>query len=61
MLVWLVKNIHPESKSIAATGLSKVRLDGWCEGMALGSMGMTVEAARECTKYRKEWIALVHM
>ena len=35
---------------------------GWMDGMnvALGSRGMTVEAARPCTKDRKEWRALVH-
>ena len=36
---------------------------GWIFGVnvALGSRGMTVEAARQCTKDRKEWRALVHM
>ena len=29
--------------------------------MALGGRGMTVEAARQCAKDRKEWRALVHM
>ena len=29
--------------------------------MALDSREMTVEAARQCAKYRKEWRALVHM
>ena len=28
---------------------------------ALGNRGMTVEAARQCAKDRKEWRALVHM
>ena len=28
---------------------------------ALGNRGMTVEAARQCTKDRKEWRALVYM
>ena len=28
---------------------------------ALGNRGMTVEAARQCAKDRKEWKALVHM
>ena len=27
----------------------------------LGNRGMTVEAARQCAKDRKEWRALVHM
>ena len=36
---------------------------GWMEGVkvALGNRGMTVEAARQCTKDRKAWRALVHM
>ena len=36
---------------------------GWMDGvkMALGNTGMTVEAARQCAKDRKEWRALVHM
>ena len=36
---------------------------GWMKGVkvALGNVGMTVEAARQCAKYRKEWRALVHM
>ena len=36
---------------------------GWMNGlkMALGSRGMTVEAARQCTIDRKERRALVHM
>ena len=29
--------------------------------VALGNRGMTVEAASQCTKNRKEWRALVHM
>ena len=35
----------------------------WMDGVnvALGGTGMTVEAARQCAKNRKEWIALVHM
>ena len=28
--------------------------------MALGNRGMTVEAARQCAKDRKEWRGLVH-
>ena len=36
-----------------------VRLDG--VKVALRSRGMTVEAARQCAKDRKEWRALVHM
>ena len=36
---------------------------GWMEGVkvALGNRGMTVEAARQCAKDRKEWRAPVHM
>ena len=36
---------------------------GWVDGVkvALGNKGMTEEAARQCTKDRKEWRALVHM
>ena len=36
---------------------------GWMDGVKveLGNRGMTVEAARRCTKDRKEWRALVHM
>ena len=36
---------------------------GWMDGVkvALGNRCMTVEAARQCAKDRKEWRALVHM
>ena len=36
---------------------------GWMHGLnvALGNKGMTVEAARQCAKDRKECRALVHM
>ena len=36
---------------------------GWMDGVkvALGNRGMTVEAARQCAKDRKEQRALVHM
>ena len=36
---------------------------GWMDGVkvASGNRGMTVEAARQCAKDRKEWRALVHM
>ena len=36
---------------------------GWMDGVkvALGNRGMTVEAARQCVKDRKEWRALAHM
>ena len=36
---------------------------GWEDGVkvTLGNIRMTVEAARQCAKDRKEWRALVHM
>ena len=36
---------------------------GWMDGVkvALGNRGMTVQAARQCAKNRKEWRALIHM
>ena len=36
---------------------------GWMDGVkvALDNRGMTVGAARQCAKDRKEWRALVHM
>ena len=36
---------------------------GWMNGVkvALGNRGMTAEAARQCTKDRKEWRTLVHI
>ena len=36
---------------------------GWMDvvEVALGNRGVTVEAARQCAKDRKEWRALVHM
>ena len=36
---------------------------GWMDGVkvASGHRGMTVEAAQQCAKDRKEWRALVHM
>ena len=36
---------------------------GWMDGVkvALGNRGMTVEAARQCAKDRKEWRAVLHM
>ena len=36
---------------------------GWMDGVKVtsGNSGMTVEAERQCAKYRKEWRALVHM
>ena len=43
--------------------LGRPRL-GWMDGVmnvALGNREMTVEAAPQCAKDRKEWRALVHM
>ena len=36
---------------------------GWMDGVkvALGNRGMTVEAARQCEKDRKEWRALLYI
>ena len=36
---------------------------GWMDGVkvALGNRGMTVKAARQCGKDRKEWRALLHV
>ena len=36
---------------------------GWMDGVkvALVNTGMTVEAARQCAKYRKKWRAMVRM
>ena len=36
---------------------------GWMDGVkvALGNRGMTVDAARQCAKDRKEWRSLVHL
>ena len=49
--------------SLAKVGGGRVRERprlGWMDGVkvALGNRGMTVEAARQCTKDRKEWRAL---
>ena len=53
------KGFDGVSKWKASTMETEVRLDGWCEG-GLGATGVTVEAARQCAKDRKEWRALVH-
>ena len=36
---------------------------GWIDDVkvALGNIGMTVEAVRQCAKERKAWRALLHM
>ena len=38
------------------------RMD-WMDGVNVpfGNRGMTLETARQCAKYRKQWRALVHM
>ena len=58
----MVRRVHVDggSKWRSGTWATDVRLDGWCEG-GLGQQIMTVEAARQCEKYQKEWRALVHM
>ena len=42
--------------------LGRPRL-GWMDGVkvALGNIGMTVEAARQCAEDRKWWRALLHI
>ena len=54
------KGVDGESKGVQVRGRPRL---GWMDGvkMALGSRGMTVEAARQCAKDRKEWRALEHM
>ena len=56
------------AKRVLMTGVSGGRVRGrsrlgWMDGVkvSLGNRGMTVEAARQCAKNRKEWRALVHM
>ena len=51
---------------IAVESLERVRGRprlGWMDGVkvALGNRGMTVEAASQCAKERREWRALVHI
>ena len=51
---------------MAAVSGGRVRVRprlGWVDGakVAFDNRGMTVEAARQCAKDRKEWRALVHM
>ena len=55
------KGVDGRSQWRAGTRETEVRLDGWCELVALGKKGMTVEAARQCAKDRIEWRALIHM
>ena len=58
-MVWPV-GVIGRSKWKTSTRETEVRLDGWCE-VALCNRRMTVEAARQCAKDRKEWRALLHM
>ena len=47
-----------------ASRVLMVRLEGlveWMKKVALGSRGITVEAAGPCAKYRKKWRALLHI
>ena len=50
------KGVDGGSKCRAGMGVTKVRLDGWCEDV-LEQQGMTVDAARQFLKDRKEWRA----
>ena len=66
-LVVLIRGVPYSQKCVdARSKLRRVRgrqrlgrMDG--VKVALGNRGMTVEAARQCTKDRKEWRVLVHM
>ena len=51
-----------DGRSQRRTGTRETGLD-WMDGVkvTLGNRRMTVEAARQCAKDRKEWRALVHM
>ena len=57
--VWLARRVLMAEVS-GALVWGRPRL-GWMNGVnvALGSREMTVEAARQCSKDRKEWRALV--
>ena len=54
------KGVDGRSQWRTGTREAEDRLNGWREG-GLGNRGMTVEAASQCAKDRKEWRALVHM
>ena len=54
------KSVDGRSQWRTGTSETEVRLDEWCEG-GLRHRGMTVEAARQCAKDRKQWRALVYM
>ena len=54
------KGVDGGSKRRVGTRETEVWLDGWCEG-GLGQQGMTLQAACQCGKDRKEWRALVHL
>ena len=51
---WIIRALCEFSLEIIITNM----MDG--VKVALGNRGMTVEAARQCAKDRKEWRALVH-
>ena len=57
--VW-PEGVDGRSQWGTGTRETEVRLDGWCDG-GLRQQRMTVEAARQCAKDRKEWRSLVHM
>ena len=54
------KSVDGGSKWRAGIGIPRL---GWMDGVkvAMGNRGITVEAARQCTKDRKECRALVRM
>ena len=59
---------HRMARWVLMAGVSRGRVRGkprlgWMDSVkvVLGNRGMTVEAARQCAKDRKEWRALVHM
>ena len=63
---WMSIRIMARRVLMAEVGGGRVRGRprlGWMDGMkvALDNKRMTVEAARQCVKDRKEWRALVHM
>ena len=54
------KGVDGRSQGRTGTRETEVRLDDGVK-VALGNRGVTVEAARQCTKHQKEWRARVHM
>ena len=66
-LLSMKENEYRLARRVLIAELSGGRVRGrprlaWLDGVkeALGNSGMTVEAARQCAKDRKEWRALVH-